>query len=652
MPMDERAIKIRLGLILEGCVAEALRQTQFNQFESTPQYDAESMTPDFLIPNADTPKYFVEVTQTDTRDSFRMKTLRYFEAVCEAKAYLGSHVVSVNILMGDPSRELTDSNVQAMYGYFDVNLCPRNDAQTDCERALLDNLEAAALAVAADESIENVQSGLNSVLRENSDAIAVLAEMLEDSITRGSVRAELTAVWDSERERLQSISARTTPLAVIAPYKRPVLEGLLISDEDFEEIRNVSRLSDLDARVIRELAGKALLTLRRVPKKALLRVFDISLDDFRELIERKTVERFLAEICERLTAAGLIERHPAAAGVVRLELSKPVEGLLGNLGNLPLNDDLRVIAEDPFGQDIREMCKKRVDSEPENRWFFEDIRSENRRLRMAEIYLQKVNGGPEVLFQALSENASSGILEEIEHTRCWIADLLACHVGMSHNAFNKAMYSDPGYLGSLGGPFNFLTIRSGSILSRSEIRDSVLATAFSAYQHFVSIAQPETINCGQRALATRLLELRLGALVKRHSLNPLEIVIEETCTELGLDLEYGTIGNIVSDASSDPGSAGHYRVYWATSGDRKVLINALYVDEYGGRDKAKEWAARGRSFLYRLSDGRVLVSNYTAMVMVLDGPWHSESVGKLERSGWVACRPADLASVLQNSLDL
>ena len=208
MPMDERAIKIRLGLILEGCVAEALRQTQFNQFESTPQYDAESMTPDFLIPNADTPKYFVEVTQTDTRDSFRMKTLRYFEAVCEAKAYLGSHVVSVNILMGDPSRELTDSNVQAMYGYFDVNLCPRNDAQTDCERALLDNLEAAALAVAADESIENVQSGLNSVLRENSDAIAVLAEMLEDSITRGSVRAELTAVWDSEREQIGRASCR------------------------------------------------------------------------------------------------------------------------------------------------------------------------------------------------------------------------------------------------------------------------------------------------------------------------------------------------------------------------------------------------------------------------------------------------------------
>jgi hypothetical protein len=652
MPMDERAIKIRLGLILQGCVAAALRQTQFNQFESTPQYDAESMTPDFLIPNALNPSCFIEVTQTEARNSFQMKLLRYFEAVCEAKAYFGSRVISVNVLMGNPALELPDSLVKAMYGIFDVNLCPRNDVRGDDRKILLDELESVALEIAADESIESVESGLRSVLRSNATAILVLAELLNDCLSRASIREELITVWDSERGRLQSISARTTPLAEIAPYKRPVLEGLLLSDEDFEQIRNVSRLSDLDARVIRELAGKALLTLRRVHKKALLRVFDISLDDFRQLMEGRTVERLPAALCERLAAVGLIERQPGAAGVIRLEFSKPVDGLLGNLGNLPLNDDLRVIAEDSFGQDIREMCKSRVDSEPENRWFFEDIRSESRRLRMAEIYLQKVYEGPEILFQAFFENASSGSLEEIEHTRCWIADLLACHVDMSHNAFNKKMFADADYIGSIGNPFNNLTIRNASVLARDEIRDSVLNTAFSAYRGFLADAQHETIFCDARVLATRLLCLRLDALVKRHSLNPLEIVIEETCTRLGVDLGYGTVGNIVSDASSDPESAGHYRVYWATSGNRKVLINALYVDEYGGRDKAKEWAARGRSFLYRLDEGSVVVSNFTAMVMVLDGPWHSESIGKLERSGWITCRPAELAGVLQQWLEL
>jgi len=296
------------------------------------------------------------------------------------------------------------------------------------------------------------------------------------------------------------------------------------------------------------------------------------------------------------------------------------------------------------------MCKRRVDSELENRWFFEDIRSEARRLRMAEIFLDKVYQGPDALFQALATNASSGGLDGVEHTRCWIADLMACHVDVSHNAFNKQMFANPGYIGSIGNPFNNLTIRNTSVLSKAETRDSVLATAFAAYNGFLAAAERQTIFCDALAMATRLLSLRLDALVKRHSLNPLEIVIEETYKELGLNLEYGTVGNIVSDASSDPETAGHYRVYWAMSEEKKVLINALYVDEYGGRDKAKEWAARGRSFLYRLNNGQVLISNYTAMVMVLDGPWHAESVGKLERSGWTTCRPAGLVGVLQEYL--
>ena len=39
MPLDETTIKTRTGLILEGCVAGALRLTKYNQFDAAPKYD-------------------------------------------------------------------------------------------------------------------------------------------------------------------------------------------------------------------------------------------------------------------------------------------------------------------------------------------------------------------------------------------------------------------------------------------------------------------------------------------------------------------------------------------------------------------------------------------------------------------------------------
>src|SRR5689334_5482408 len=107
--MDERARKIRLGLILQACVESALRRTRFTEFDVNRKYDPDSMVPDFLIPDESTPTHIVEVTQTEARNSFQMKTLRYFEAVCESKVKFGREVVSVNVLMGDPRAELPDA---------------------------------------------------------------------------------------------------------------------------------------------------------------------------------------------------------------------------------------------------------------------------------------------------------------------------------------------------------------------------------------------------------------------------------------------------------------------------------------------------------------------------------------------------------------
>src|SRR5262245_31210582 len=153
--MDERQRKIRLGLILQGCVEAALKQTTYSQFKANPKYDPDSMTPDVLIPDDNKPTHFLEVTQTEARNSFQMKTLRYFEAVCEAKVHFGKSSVSMNILFGDPKAELPENNVELAKSFFDSNLLPRNDCAA-IEVEPLSLLERAALALAEREDIPDV----------------------------------------------------------------------------------------------------------------------------------------------------------------------------------------------------------------------------------------------------------------------------------------------------------------------------------------------------------------------------------------------------------------------------------------------------------------------------------------------------------------
>lgn len=81
-----------------------------------------------MIPDAENPEFVVEVHQTDARDHFRMNTLRSQTAVAEAKAFLGSEVVSVNVLFGDPDSEVLEANLRAMCGIFDVNVLLQRDA--------------------------------------------------------------------------------------------------------------------------------------------------------------------------------------------------------------------------------------------------------------------------------------------------------------------------------------------------------------------------------------------------------------------------------------------------------------------------------------------------------------------------------------------
>ncbi len=186
--MDERARKIRLGLLLQGCVEQALDDSG-RSFDATQEYAADAMEPDFLIPDAEDPDYVVEVTQTEARNSFQMKTLRYFEAVSDAKAHFGPEVTSVNVLMGNPEDELPEANVDALCGFFDANLIPRNDTDSTRKRSLLTDLESAADAIAQDEGIEKVEPEVSDLVEDHEDAIDILSEMLEEMLQDATLRA-------------------------------------------------------------------------------------------------------------------------------------------------------------------------------------------------------------------------------------------------------------------------------------------------------------------------------------------------------------------------------------------------------------------------------------------------------------------------------
>src|SRR4051794_40871919 len=124
--MDETTIKTNLGLILQLVLANVIEVAGYSAICDY-QYEPTCERPDFLIPNEKKPRYMVEVHQTEARDSFRMKTLRAFTAVTESKAFYGDKLIAVNVLFGDPAKELPARNVRALCGIFDVNLFPRLD---------------------------------------------------------------------------------------------------------------------------------------------------------------------------------------------------------------------------------------------------------------------------------------------------------------------------------------------------------------------------------------------------------------------------------------------------------------------------------------------------------------------------------------------
>ena len=260
MPMDETTIKTNLGLILQAILARAIENAGFTAIQNF-QYEATCEKPDFLIPNAKKPRFMVEVHQTDTRDSFRMKTLRTFTAVTESKAFYGDDLVSVNVLFGDPDNELPASNVRALCGGFDVNLIPRKDA---ADRKAVVKLEQMALALASDEEFKNktVQAA-NEVIAQHVDALTSIAAMMKDALGKAQARTELFPMWQAER--IRTANCGKAPRAGFPSYfKRGLLGSLFLSDADWAELLKATDPNHCSVGLRNQLVATQLATVEEL----------------------------------------------------------------------------------------------------------------------------------------------------------------------------------------------------------------------------------------------------------------------------------------------------------------------------------------------------------------------------------------------------
>lgn len=228
--MNDTEIKTRYGLILQAVTAAALREAGY-AFAEDAQYEPTCERPDFLIPDVQAPWIMIEVHQTDTRDSLRMKTLRAFTAVTEAKGFFGGDLIAVNVLFGNPEQDFLSSPIAALCAIYDVSLFPAEDAEC---KADMTRLEAECLDLAKNPKY-NAEAAVELAVKSEKKAIRTLAGFLRRNLEKAATRVELRGVWAFERERLGGLGA--PPVAGPATYhKRYLLRTLFLRDAHFDEV--------------------------------------------------------------------------------------------------------------------------------------------------------------------------------------------------------------------------------------------------------------------------------------------------------------------------------------------------------------------------------------------------------------------------------
>lgn len=652
MSLSKQQISIRYGLLLQECVAEALKATAFNTYVPTKKYDDDQMTPDFLIPDDSNPTHVVEVTQTNIRSNFQRKILRYFVAVTESKIHFGPKVISVNILFGN-SNDLPRSNVDALYSFFDSNLCPYDRADNS-EKLVIASLENCARSLAGDEAHESVSSALKVLVDSNKVAISILAKQLDELLSGGAAKSHLFPLWKLEKKRKDISEIPTGTLVETIAYKKPLLQTLFLTDSDYETVSKKQSFEKLDVRLQRELLMKSLVQLTRSDQKALSSISLVSPKMLNEIRKNANPQMYSKELLGALETAGIIYKSNSnefsvKKNVDEWEMSAEVTRFIKSPGTLTLDREFGAVVTDPLSIELRKECLDAINESSSLIDFFEDIRSEDRRLEMCEKFLKIVMSPDRVIEDRLLENLSSDVFLGIRHGRCWLADLLPLYIGCSHNEFNSDMFSSADYTESLANPFNNITTKAPRVIRSESPRKSYIQPAVRSFRRLSKLNTPLAGQLALRTLSERLLKLRMHGAISMQKFNPIHIFIRAVAKKIGAEIRYEGTNNVLSDLVQDVDAVGKFDVFNIEFEGVTILANGLYVDEYGGLDKAKEWSARGRAFPYRYKDGKITKS-VKAMVFVADGPWKAESIKRLREGGWIVCRPAEFLEVLKANL--
>ncbi len=396
------------------------------------------------------------------------------------------------------------------------------------------------------------------------------------------VKETLVPVWENEEQRVDDLEDVDGDLPAAPPYKRPILQSLYLKDNHFED-----------------------------------------------LVDAQDPNQVSQDLKSQLKATDLVEERDTVGGA-----------------RLVLNEGFRsFVAREDEARELRELCEDRLQEDEAMHWFFQDIRDQDRREEMKDTFERLLRRGRGAFTTGVQECLKNDTFEGITHRRCWMADLVPLVVGESHNSFNERMYQHSGYDYSIGNPFNNITVRSARLGTDPDVLDEYAEIAVDCFynalnENGITVGQANTED-----LDDEILDFRIGAAVKLQKLNPLYLVVESVCEERDFDYSYGSVKNILSDLAASQQAVGRFRLNKIQTGEKEILVNALWVDEYGGPDKAKEWSARGRSFPYRLTDGEVEQED-RELVLIADGPWNEDAVRRLRSGGWKVCRLDDFRDLV------
>ena len=569
--LDETAIKTRLGLILQGVLREALTQAGF-KFEENHQYDPTCEKPDFLIPDATNPKFVIEVHQTEARNSFQMKVLRAFTAVTEAKVFYGKDIISVNVLFGDPNKELPASNIKALYSFFDVNVVPGYEVSSP---ETIKDIESEALKLASEQEFDS-KDATETLVKTHKNGISELTYILQNILNPNqSINLIVKPLWDLEKERTTAL-VEAVNVGDSTYYKRSILNAVSFTQEELDQVRHNLEPLQCSRNCSEEIKKK--LVAFKVAKKR---------NSIKKEIDITEIDSKLIDFMQDSSAMSLVH-------VARERL-----------------------------KDIEEM-----------RWFFEDIRDAQRRLEMAQKFFEVLEGGSSAITDSIRDNLIfDNHLGVNHHRRCWMADLIARYSGVSHNQFNKYLSANGFDPQNLGNPFNQITYKSKRFMSNTVTHDTYLRGVKACIDYFLENPDlkraPDAVN-----LANRLLELRLDGVVKLQKFNPLYLVAEDLFIKLELKFKYLGIKSIIADLAGSASATASFKLYRVTKDKKTVLVNAIAVTDHHGDDKSKEWGARRRSTLYRLINGEICPSEYQDALFVVDGEWEFKDINRLYKSGW------------------